>query len=112
MVIGHMDGLGRALTILRVEAEDPVQMIEGRPGPSGGIIPDLDDDGQVKFTGYFNNRPGLHQILRFLGISDKVLTLNELMVNPQLCRKIKTRLGEGEKKIRISAGQAAETGEF
>jgi hypothetical protein len=112
MLIGHMDGLGRALTILGVEAEEAVQMVEGRPGPSGGIIPDLDDDGQVKVTGYFNNRPGLHQILRLLGISDKVLTLNELMVNPKLCRKIKARLREGEKKIRISASHAAETGEF
>jgi hypothetical protein len=112
MLIGHMDGLGRALTILRVEAEEAVQIIEGRPGPSGGIIPDLDDDGQVKVTGYFNNRPGLHQILRLLGISDKVLTLNELMVNPTLCRKIKARLRGGEKKIRISASHAAETGEF
>jgi alkylhydroperoxidase family enzyme len=112
MVIGHMDGLGRALTILGVEAEDPVQMIEGSLGPRGGIIPDLDEDGQVKVTGYFNNRPGLHQILRLLGISDKVLTLNELIVNPKLCKKIKERLRNGEKKSRISANQAAETGEF
>jgi hypothetical protein len=112
MVIGHMDGLGRALTILRLEAEEPVQMIKGRSGPNGGITPVLDDDGQVRFTGYFNNRPGLHQILRFLGVSDRVLTLNELMVNPQLCATIQARLGRGDKKIEISASQAAKTGQF
>ena len=112
MMIGHMDGLGRVMSILRLEAEEPVQAIEGRPGPSGGIVPSCDNDGQVKFTGFFNNRPGLHQVLRFLGLNDAVLTLNELMVNPDLCKNRKVRMQKGEKKIKVSADQAAETGEF
>lgn len=112
MVIGHMDGLARVLTILRLEAEEAVQIIEGSPGPSGGIVPNLDDDGQVTFTGFFNNRPGMHQILPLVGVSGPVLTLNELLVNPELCKKVKSRLQEGETEIRISADEATETGEF
>jgi hypothetical protein len=112
MVAGHMDGLGRVLAMLRLEAEDPVQMIEGSAGPSGGIVPASDDDGQVIFTGYFNNRPGMHQVLRAIGISDAVLTLNELLVNPALCEEAKSRIAKGEKNIRITAEEAAKTGEF
>lgn len=111
MMIGHMDGLGRALTILRLEAEDAVQMIEGK-FHNGGIVPDCDEEGRVRFTGYFNNRPGIHQILRFVGVGDPVLTLNELILNPELCRKVEARLRKGEKKIKITAGEAGETGEF
>lgn len=85
MVIGHMDGLGRLLSILRLETEDPVQVLEGRYTGKGGIKPDLDNDGQVKFTGYFNNRPGLGDILNSIGVSEKVLTLNELFLCPTLC---------------------------
>jgi len=111
MMIGHMDGLGRALTILRLEAEDAVQMVEGRTH-KGGIIPNCDKEGRVKFTGYFNNRPSIHQILRFIGVSDAVLTLNELTVNPGLCKKVKSRLRKGEKEIHISAEEAVKSGEF
>lgn len=112
MMVGLLDGVGRAVTILRLGAEEPVQMVEGRRGPRGAIIPSCGKDGQVKFTGFFNNRPGLHEAMRLTGVNDAVLTLNELMVNPALCKDIKSRLKKGEKEIRIPANEAAKTGEF
>jgi hypothetical protein len=66
----------------------------------------------VKFTGYFNNRPGFHELLRFVGVSDAVLTLNELLLNPEICKKVKSQLDQGNKNIKISAADAAKTGEF
>ncbi len=92
MMIGHMDGLGRLLTILRLEAEDAVQVVDGKYTSTGGIKPDLDSNGQVKFTGYFNNRPALHDILNFIGVSEKAQTLNELFVNADLCKDIISQL--------------------
>jgi alkylhydroperoxidase family enzyme len=112
MMTGHMDGLGRAMTMLRLEAEEAVMMVVGEAGPSGGIIPDCDDDDQVQFTGYFNNRPGVHDVLPFIGVSEEVLTLNELMVNPPLCKAVAERLQKGEKNIQISSKEAEETAEF
>ncbi len=112
MLIGHMDGLGRALTILRLESEGAVQAIVGTPGPSGDILPTLDSQGQVQFTGYYNNRPGLLQILSAIGVSTRAQTVNELMVNPRLNEEIHARLAAGEQNIRISAAQAIQTGEF
>src|SRR5262249_41438444 len=47
-ITGHMDGLGRALTILRLESEEPVQTIEGDINPTtGNIKPKLDKNGEV-----------------------------------------------------------------
>lgn len=111
MVTGHMDGLGRLLTILRVEAEPAVTVLEGEQEPAG-FKPKLDADGHVEFTGYFNNRPAMHDVLRFIGISDRVLTLNELLLNPALCGALAKRVTKGEKGITVSAEDAAETGEF
>lgn len=98
MLTGHMDGLGRLLTILKLESEDAVQVIEGKSTASGGIKPDLDADGQAKFTGYFNNRPALHDILHFIGVSDKALTINELFVNAALCQEIINELKQNPNK--------------
>ncbi len=39
--VSHMDGVGRAMTMMKLEAEAPVQIIRGRFGPSGGIVPEL-----------------------------------------------------------------------
>ena len=104
MLIGHMDGLGRLLTILRLEAEDGVQVVEGKYTDKGGIKPDLDSNGQVKFTGYFNNRYGLHNILNFIGVSENAQTLNELLVNPTLCESIIKQLRTDQnKKIDINS---------
>ena len=73
-MIGHIDGLARCVTILRIPAEGPVQPIEGSEGPTGSIVPKLDKHGQVRFTGYFNKRAGLLEILKEIGISESVLT--------------------------------------
>ena len=114
MLTGHMDGLGRALTILRLESEEPVQVIEGTLGTKGGIVPDASakDGSEVLLTGHFNNRPGLLEVLRFIGVDDAALTLNELMVNPALNRTVRQQLKQGRKDIDVSAAEAAKTGEF
>lgn len=113
MLAGHMDGLGRALTILRLEAEKPVQIIKGKLNPATqGIRPKLNPKGEVVLAGYFNNRPGLLEILPAIGISKRALTLNELVVNPELNEKIKKRLSAGQRAVRISSAQAKKTGEF
>jgi hypothetical protein len=112
MMIGHMDGLGRVLTILRLESEDSVQILEGKIGPDGGIIPDLDSSGQVKLTGYFNNRPSFFDILQQVGVQDSILTLNELMVNPKLNEGVQKRLAKEKEVVSISQDISSKTGEF
>jgi len=112
MFVSHMDGVGRAMTMMRLEAEAPVQIIRGRFGPSGGIVPELDKDRQVIPTGYFNNRPGFHALMRAVGVDERVLTLNELFANPKLNLEITRRLEAGQKSVSISGEDAAKTGEF
>jgi hypothetical protein len=113
MLIGHMDGLGRALTILRLESEDPVQLVQGTLDPAtGSIKPELDDRGSIQPTGYFNTRPGLLQTLRAIGVSDQTLTINELLLNPDLNSRILEKLKDGHLPIKVSASDAARTGEF
>jgi len=112
MLIPHIDGVGRAMTMMRLEAEDPVQIVRGRIGPSGGIVPELDRDGQVQPTGYFNNRPGFHALMRWTGVDEKVMTINELFANPKLNDEVLHRLQAGQASISISGEQAAQTGEF
>jgi alkylhydroperoxidase family enzyme len=112
MFVPHMDGIGRAMTMMRLEAEDPVQIVQGRDGPSGGIVPDLDQDGQVLPTGYFNNRPGFHALMRRMGVDERIMTLNELFANPKLNLEITQQLQAGQKSISISGKDAAKTGEF
>jgi len=112
MFVPHMDGIGRAMTMMRLEAEDPVQIVRGRIGASGGIVPELDRDGQVLPTGYFNNRPGFHTLMRWTGVDERVITINELFVNPKLNAEVMRRLQAGQTPISISGEQAANTGEF
>jgi alkylhydroperoxidase family enzyme len=112
MFVSHMDGVGRAMTMMKLEAESPVQIIRGRGGPSGGIVPELDKDRQVIPTGYFNNRPGFHALMRGVGVDERVLTLNELFANPKLNLEITRRLEAGQKSVSISSEDAAKTGEF
>jgi hypothetical protein len=112
MFVSHMDGIGRAMTMMRLEAEEPVQIIRGRFGPSGGIVPELDKDGQVITTGYFNNRPGFHAMMRAVGIDERIMTLNELFANPKLNLEVTRRLETGQKSVSISGEDAAKTGEF
>lgn len=112
MVTGHMDGLARVLTVLRLEAELAVQTVEGRADGVGQIAPELDADGHVRFTGYFNNRPAIHDVLRAVGVDPAVLTLNELLLNPKLCEEVKNRLRREKEPFEISGEKAAESGEF
>jgi len=112
MMIGHMDGLGRSVTILHIPAEGPVQPIEGSEGPTGSIVPKLDKHGQVRFTGYFNNRPGLLEIQKQIGISESVLTANELLLNPIISKKVQERLDRGVKSIHIPSSVTYKTAEF
>jgi alkylhydroperoxidase family enzyme len=112
MFVSHMDGIGRAMTMMRLEAEDPVQIVRGRVGPTGGIVPDLDQHGQVLPTGYFNNRPGFHTLMRWTGVDERVMTLNELFANPELNVEVMRRLGAGQASISISGEEAVRTAEF
>ena len=112
MLIGHMDGLGRALTMLRLESEESVQVVEGELNPATGGIKPVLVKGEVKLTGYFNNRQGLLQTLPAIGVSKPALTLNELLVNPILNDEITSRLNKGERNIVIDSLQAARSGEF
>lgn len=112
MMIGHIDGLGRCVTILRIPAESPVQPIEGSEGPTGSIVPKLDRHRQVRFTGYFNKRPGLLEMLKEIDISESVLTANELLLNPIISKKVQERLERGAKSIHIPSGASYKTAEF
>jgi alkylhydroperoxidase family enzyme len=112
MLAPHIDGVGRAMTMMRLEAEDPVQIVRGRIGPSGGIVPELDRDGQVQPTGYFNSRTGFHALMRWTGVDERVMTINELFANPKLNDEVLRRLQAGQASLSISAEQAAKTGEF
>jgi alkylhydroperoxidase family enzyme len=112
MFVPHMDGIGRAMTMMQLEAEEPVQIVRGRVGPSGGIVPELDKDGQVLPTGYFNNRPGFHAMMQQIGVDERILTLNELFANPELNAEVMRRLNAGQASISISGDEAVKTAEF
>ena len=112
MFVSHIDGVGRAMTMMRLEAEDPVQIVRGRTGQSGGIVPELDKDGQVQPTGYFNNRAGFHTLMQWTGVDERVMTINELFANPKLNDDVMRRLQAGQTPISISGEQAAKTGQF
>ena len=86
MLTGHMDGLGRAMIMLRLESEDAVKTDEG----------------------YMTNRPGLFEFYKFVGVTAKAQTANELRVNPLLVDQLKT----GKKKSPVTAADASQTGEF
>jgi hypothetical protein len=86
MLTGHMDGLGRAMTILRLEAESPVKAADG----------------------YLTDRPGLFEAYDFVGVTPTARTANELRLNPQLA----DALSEGKAKSPVSADEAVKTAEF
>lgn len=113
MLTGHMDGLGRALTILQLSSEDAVQVVEGKLNNlTGGIKPTLDQRGEVILTGYYNNRPDLFSLMRSIGVTDGTFTVNELMLNPRLNEEVRRRLNVGERNIVIPYEVAAMTAEF
>jgi hypothetical protein len=86
MLTGHMDGLGRAMTMLHLESEPAVTTAEG----------------------FLTNRPGLFDVYAYIGIPEKALTANELRLNPKLLEDLKT----GRKKSPVSGDIAAMSGEF
>lgn len=86
MITGHMDGLGRAMTILRLEAEAAVKREDG----------------------FMTDRYGLFDVYKGIGITDKIQTANELRLNPQLLDDLKT----GKVKSPVKAAVAEKTGEF
>jgi hypothetical protein len=86
MLTGHMDGLGRAMTMLRLESEAPVTVAEG----------------------YLTDRPGLFQAYDFVGVTEKARTANELRLNPQLA----SALADGSIQSPVAGAVAARTGEF
>jgi hypothetical protein len=113
MMASHMDGLARIFIILKIEAESSVQVIEGTMTNSGSIKPKLNSQGEVSFTGFFNNRPAFIDVLTNIGVSDKVKTLNELFLNPELCEKIITELEENpNEKIEITDNYKSTNPEF
>jgi alkylhydroperoxidase family enzyme len=86
MLAGHMDGLGRAMTMLRLESEDAVTTAQK----------------------YMTDRPGLFQFYDMVGVTGKARTANELRLNPVLLDQLKS----GKKTSPVSAPDAATTGEF
>jgi hypothetical protein len=86
MLIGHMDGLGRAMTMLHLESEDAASTADG----------------------YLTNRPSLFQIYNAIGIPKTVQTANELRLNPALLEQLKA----GTKRSPVSGQDAAASGEF
>ena len=91
MVVGHMDGLGRVLSILGTEGESAVQIAAGEVTPEGQV-PDL-DEGRLQLTRYYTNRPDLLELLGALGVPAEVFTANELLHNPKLTDAVVQRPG-------------------
>jgi alkylhydroperoxidase family enzyme len=112
MLVGHMDGLGRVLSILHTEGEPAVQIAEGTMEPDGSFTPALNEQGRLQLTGYYTNRPDILVLLGAIGIPGEVLTANELLLNPRLNEKVKAQIAAGQSEIRISVDEALETGEF
>lgn len=86
MLTGHMDGLGRAMSILRLESEDAVSTKDK----------------------YMTDRPGLFDVYGFIGVSEKAQTANELRLNPKLLQKVVA----GSVSSPVTSAAAAKTGEF
>lgn len=90
MLTGHMDGLGRAMTMLELESEKPVSRADG----------------------YLSDRPGLFDVYGYVGIGAAAITANELRLNPKLLTEVRERLQAGDERIEIDAAHAARTAEF
>jgi hypothetical protein len=50
--------------------------------------------------------------MRWTGVDERIMTINELFVNPKLNDEVMRRLQAGQTPISISGEQAANTGEF
>jgi alkylhydroperoxidase family enzyme len=105
MVAGHMDGLGRLLTIMQLESELQVDALHLVNGPGNTI--------QFALTGAMNNRPSLFDALRFSNVTNGVLTYNELLVNPSVNHRVRDALGaDPSAVVAISQASASASSEF
>ena len=105
MIAGHMDGLGRCLTILQLESELATNIIEPAVGANGSL--------ELRLTGAMNNRPGLFDALRFSNVPGTVLTYNELLANPAINERVRDLLGRDPTgQVRIDGRTASSTSEF
>jgi hypothetical protein len=50
--------------------------------------------------------------MRWTGVDERVMTLNELFANPKLNAEVMRRLGAGQASISISGEEAVRTAEF
>lgn len=90
MLTGHMDGLGRAMTMLQLDVEEAVKVADG----------------------FMTDRPGLFDVYGFLGISAAAQTANELRLNPIVNEKVRARLAAGDEKIAVDRAESDASGEF
>jgi hypothetical protein len=112
MMIGHMDGLGRVFSMLHTEGESTVQIAQGELTPDFRLRPALDADGFLQPTGYFNNRPGIVEVLAAIGVPSQVLTVNEMLLNPRVTDAVRARLEAGDASVHVGTADALATGEF
>lgn len=89
MLTGHMDGLGRAMTMLGLESEGAASRADG----------------------YMTDRPEFFAVYKVLGVSVAAATANELRANPDLLDNVEDRLVR-EKRVKVPADQAVATAEF
>uniref|UniRef100_UPI001B3B6C23 hypothetical protein n=1 Tax=Azospirillum tabaci TaxID=2752310 RepID=UPI001B3B6C23 len=86
MLAGHMDGLGRAMTMLRLESEEKATVAGG----------------------YMTERPSLFEAYDYVGVTPKARTANELRLNPALLKRLQGEAAPAP----VSGEEAAKTGEF
>jgi hypothetical protein len=105
MMAGHMDGLGRFLTILQLESETAVSTVK--------TVVDADNVVSLQFTGAMSSRPSLFDALRFCNVPESVLTYNELLANPQINTRVREALGrDPNATVHIKASTVTLTAEF
>jgi alkylhydroperoxidase family enzyme len=104
MIAGHMDGLGRFLTILQLDSELPVRQLD---------LSVVGSNLEMQITGAMNNRPGLFDALKFSNVPASVLTYNELLANPAVNSAVRAAVArDAGAAIAIDARTAFLTAEF
>ncbi len=105
MIAGHMDGLGRFLSVLQLESELPVDIVRPSVGTNNIL--------ELQLTGAMNSRPGLFDALRFCFVPTSVLTVNELLANPTLNMHVRDILGHNPQAVvALDSAAALLTAEF
>ena len=83
MMAGHMDGLGRFLTILQLESEVAVNTVQPAVGANNTLELNRFDEQSAK----------PFRCAAFFFVPASVLTYNELLVNPTTNLRIREALG-------------------